>query len=227
MKRVAILIAVLMSLGFLTTIVIAWTLAIRTDVSGAPRLNTRTGLGTLGYYSPGDSVAWIFTSVQYGGLLELSASNRGHLRELAVDRMVDEREVPAWSTMRRGDPTGATNAFYIEQGFGWPALAMAQRYRYTRDESGSQQIDVNALHLPPDLRRFGPGEYVPIRLIWKGAAINSALFGWIYFCLLAFPGIVVRARRARRGRCGSCGYDLRATPRGRCPECGSAIVNSA
>jgi rRNA maturation endonuclease Nob1 len=63
-------------------------------------------------------------------------------------------------------------------------------------------------------------------LIWKGAAINSALFGWMYFCVLAFPGIVIRARRKRRGRCSDCGYDLRATPHGNCPECGTAIAKS-
>jgi hypothetical protein len=124
------LIAILLLLGFLTTIAIAWTLAVRTDVSGAPRLNARTGLGTLGYYSPRDSVAWIFTSVQYSGVLEMSSANRGHQDELTVDRMVEEREVPDWSTMRSGDSMGTTSAFYIEQGFGWPALAMAQRYRY-------------------------------------------------------------------------------------------------
>lgn len=224
MKRLAILIAILFLLGFLTTIAISWMLAIRTDVSGAPRINASTGLGALGFYSSDQGTAWVFTSVQDSGVVELSAANRGRQAELKVDRMVNEREVPSWSTMRSGDPAGA-NAFYIEQGFGWPALAMTQRYRYSRAADGSQQLDVNALHLPPDLRRFGPGEYVPIRLIWRGALVDTALFGWIYFCVLAFPGIMIRSRRKRRGRCSSCGYDLRATPHGKCPECGTAAAS--
>src|SRR5262245_25164628 len=120
MKRIGLLIAILVLLGFLTTVGVSWAFAIRTDVSGAPRVNSRTGLGTLGYYSADQDAAWIFTSVQESGVTELSASNRGKQVELKVDRMVAEREVPAWSTMRRGDPAGV-NAFYIEQAFGWPA----------------------------------------------------------------------------------------------------------
>lgn len=62
---------------------------------------------------------------------------------------------------------------------------------------------------------------LPWRPIWRGLAVNTAIFAAAWAPLLVFPGAIRRAHRRRRGLCPRCGYDLRALPEGApCPECG-------
>lgn len=230
MKRILKSMAGFLLLGLVTTVAVAWACAIRADVQGAPRLNSRSGLGMTEYFSPEQGTAWVFSAARTSGLMQITAINHGpHPGDgsgsVAADRVAYRGEVPAWSTMRRGDSIGIFNAIFIEEAAGWPMLAMAQRHRFGQ-QPGPATVDVDGLHLPPDLRRFGPGHYLPLRLIWPGTLIDSAIFGWFYFAIFAFPGIVVRSRRKRRGACPRCGYDLSGAQHDKCPECGVARVPS-
>jgi len=66
---------------------------------------------------------------------------------------------------------------------------------------------------------------LPVRPVWPGVAMNSALFGVAAFGAIELTAwgwrAGVRLVRGRRGHCPSCAYDLRGI-RGRCPECGRA-----
>jgi hypothetical protein len=60
---------------------------------------------------------------------------------------------------------------------------------------------------------------LPLRPVWSGFAIDSAIYGAALWVLCLGPVTGRRLFRWRRGACTRCGYDLRGT-RGRCPECG-------
>jgi hypothetical protein len=51
--------------------------------------------------------------------------------------------------------------------------------------------------------------------------------GWLLFCMVIRPAIVVELRKtvvAWRFLCGRCGYDLRGHKHEHCPECGAAVT---
>jgi hypothetical protein len=59
--------------------------------------------------------------------------------------------------------------------------------------------------------------------MWRGFAINSALFSVAWAILLFVPLLTYRrlrtSRRHRRGLCTACAYDTKGQD-GPCPECG-------
>ncbi|MCK4873483.1 MAG: hypothetical protein KAS72_12215 [Phycisphaerales bacterium] len=65
-----------------------------------------------------------------------------------------------------------------------------------------------------------PGNIVPLSPIWVGLTANSVCYGLLFF--LAFLGGKHGRRfaRRRRGRCPLCAYDLRGELDAGCPECG-------
>jgi hypothetical protein len=69
-------------------------------------------------------------------------------------------------------------------------------------------------------------ECLPVRPLWPGFAINTALYSTVWWLLLFAPLPLFRAARRRlrvsRGMCASCAYNLKGSPEGPCPECGHA-----
>jgi hypothetical protein len=66
---------------------------------------------------------------------------------------------------------------------------------------------------------------LPYLPIWKGIAINTAIYALAWHTLLFSSRAFVRRRRRRAGRCARCGYDLVGVPRPLCPECGTPCDN--
>lgn len=222
MSRLAIRLLAFGLLGLLTTIVVCWVLSLRTDWRTGPRRNFGTGLFMLEFPAPAQNTTWTFFPITQWGVLQISAGNSGpdvpgnDSGYPPAERMAEDHEVPTWSVMRRGDPRGVFDAVYLEQGFGFPMLAMAQQFRWT----SAATPDVDGLPVPKGFRSLGPGEWVPTRFIPAGVAIDSAVYGWLWFAVLMFPGIVLRSVRHWRRVCLGCGYDLRHARHDRCPECG-------
>jgi len=225
MKRIAKRALVFLALGCLTTLIIAWGIALRVDVNGAPRHNRNSGLGMTGVWNPAQQTVWTFNLQPSVGYAQMSLSNRGQeppggFETVPAQTMIDLAQAPAWSTIRRGDAQGFFGVFYIEQAFGWPFHAMAQRHRFPRDPSQSNSAD--GLALPTSVMRFATGRHLPLRVIWPGFLGDAVVFAWMWYAVTAFPMVLVRSRRRKRGACPSCGYDVRYTPDSPCPECGAA-----
>lgn len=67
-----------------------------------------------------------------------------------------------------------------------------------------------------------PERLLPIMPIWSGLAINSAVYGSLFFACGKGGAAMVRKLRRKPGQCRRCGYSLDGIPSGKpCPECGS------
>jgi hypothetical protein len=73
---------------------------------------------------------------------------------------------------------------------------------------GGVTLDAFTLPIRPHLIRF---------------TLNVALWSGAWWLVLRVVPTVRRSRRFRRGLCPACGYDLCGSPGDRCPECGRAI----
>ncbi len=65
--------------------------------------------------------------------------------------------------------------------------------------------------------------YVPTGFLARGVAIDSAAFAVAWWLALLAPGRVGAALRRRRGQCLACGYSLAGNTSGVCPECGGTV----
>jgi hypothetical protein len=69
------------------------------------------------------------------------------------------------------------------------------------------------------------GSVIPGRPIWPGFAINTVFYAAILWVLFAAPFALRRWRRIKRGLCPKCGYDLRGSATtNACPECGVTVT---
>ena len=71
------------------------------------------------------------------------------------------------------------------------------------------------------------GQYIAIPLLpagW-GLALNTGLYGAVWFAGFSAGQLAIRRLRRHRGECEWCRYDLRGLSRNRCPECGRAVTD--
>jgi hypothetical protein len=225
MMRFAMACAAFLALGFATTVGVAWGIAIRTDPRGVPRLHLETGTAMSGYYSPAHNAVWRFVTRAEVGMFEITgvtlgtAPDWGPTEAVPAERQVDESAVPAWSFIASRAPQAVEPVYSVERATGWPLPAGVMRL--TSDLHTGKRLGADSLRLPRDLQRFGPGIHLPVRVLWRGALLDSVFFAWAWFAVLSFPVIIRRAWRRRRGTCPTCAYDLRGSFEGVCPECGS------
>ena len=106
---------------------------------------------------------------------------------------------------------------------GWPAHSMRDLVVHPRaHRTASHQCGWRvAKAIASDL-------YLPLRPIWPGFAVNTVFYAAVLWFLWMTPFAVRRwwgGRRIRRGLCPKCGYDLRGSPphADACPECGARL----
>ncbi len=68
---------------------------------------------------------------------------------------------------------------------------------------------------------WGDRPPIPLQLLWVGFVINTIFYAAVVWLLMLGPFTARRIVRRRRGRCIRCGYDLRGTEHEACPECGA------
>ncbi len=61
---------------------------------------------------------------------------------------------------------------------------------------------------------------LPLHPVWGGLALNTLIWGSVWFAGVSGVGAAKRGWRRRRQRCVGCGYDLRGAASVQCPECG-------
>ncbi len=120
----------------------------------------------------------------------------------------------------RDDGSGVLTSDTLAQG--WPLAALWCEFPdYNAVEGGillSRQAVPNSYVVMEHVLAFRP--------IWRGFAVNAAIYGFAWLAILLAPGAIRRTYRRRHNRCTACGYDLRGSADARCPECGVARANA-
>jgi hypothetical protein len=100
---------------------------------------------------------------------------------------------------------------------GWPCKSL--RGAVLRFYGSGTLVKVELIHLVEWVEL----EWLPLRPIWPGVAINTVFYAAVLWLLFAAPFALRKWRRIRRGLCPKCGYDLRNRPidSAVCPECGA------
>lgn len=217
-----------LALGAATTIAIAWTLAGTTDIILHPgdvtfRRSPRAIWSVQEYQSLGArSESWTPFAWPSDELDATEESLRSAAKwSASMPRVIATADLADSS----GDPVAI-----IEHARGWPLIAL-----------GSARINrVAALHAPTSTNEmyavWGLPLWssqtatwdidlidLPLRPLFPGFYLNTALFASLWWAALFFRPLR-RRRRIARGQCPACAYSLAGLPAGadKCPECGTA-----
>jgi hypothetical protein len=153
-------------------------------------------------------------------------------RSVSFAPVIDENEyealVPQWSVM--ADPRIDESEFQwftvrdswrkqVEHACGWPCLALRLEYRSI---GRRLEYKTHFIRVPTSLRGTNTRAHVPITPVFPGFAINTIFYAAVLWVLYAAPGSVRRWRRRRRGLCPACAYPVGQSPT--CTECGKPIT---
>lgn len=238
-QRLAALVATGGILGMATTVLVAWMLAVfphkqqfepticlpfvppnNQNTYQPPYLDRSTSVGRAIVIA--SSYHAIFT--QHGEFLpDLPQS----LLSKSTDKPLEEL-IPSWAVVdaRRAiemnvDASPGVRRFV--NATGWPLLAMV----YVMDNANPTRVfrvTSGGVVTSEWLSRLtgSPGTVfnLPFRVLWKGAAVDTATFGAIWSIVLFASGRLRRRLRVHRGLCPRCAYDLKDQRNSGCPECG-------
>jgi hypothetical protein len=206
-------------LGFVTSVVIAWALALgalhvpcRNDILD---FHTRTrGLLT-------GNLVWFTGYRQLFFFRPVTGLVGGGTPTLVP--------VPRWVIVHPDDPPAQDMLIAVASG--WPCLSMAGvhdlpgpgRGRLTGSAVWLDSLDFEKLFFkwPRGVR------VVPLRPLARGSALNTLLYAAAWWPLLFGLGAARRKFRRRAGRCPRCRYDLTGNTTGVCPECGSPAASAS
>jgi len=92
-----------------------------------------------------------------------------------------------------------------------------------RSSASGQREYVHAWLLPKRLQFFQRRgvEFLPIRPLWPGFAVNTVFYATTLWLLACGPFVLRRFIRIRRGLCPACAYPM--GPSEVCSECGKAL----
>jgi hypothetical protein len=235
-------IPLVLALGLITTVAVAWGLALFRTIPMYPR--TR-----IGAFMRWDQ-AWNVAEAPITGVLdrwwgELSdtptleerktqapaaiSAATSEISAIAAERpgIAAITRPPSWGTFAQPSPPPLELDIGADTAFGWPRVCLwhSATSRYNQATSSVTGGTLHGGLLVRGEISVRGHDYLalPLRPIWSGLAANTVLYAALWWLLLFIPGIARIRLRARRGACTACGYDLRATsPGSPCPECGSS-----
>ena len=218
MKRWTLRISLMLILGVVTTVGVAWGLAVgpRPNLEGGKLVFTAT------------------TPVWYGGYYAQAGAREIHWFPLWLnpERSVDlvEKELRAgaevidpsfWSRVNAFDATFLEDNWFsedllvVDESYGWPGYALEFSFSIEPDRS-----DDSLWTLHHGAWNIAEGLYLPVRPIFPGFIINTVLYAAIWFVLIFGWRAHLRLVRRWQGYCPMCKYDVRGDMEQGCPECG-------
>lgn len=222
---------ILAALGLVTTIVVAWALALYVERDWG----TMRGFGRQLDPARGEPRGAI-SGARYSGPgmieMDIEISNE-NLIPPGTSTPTPEEVLPGWvlDWIQARHPAGlrAYSPFQAREAidaFGWPMLALSSisRGEFT---DGWHNARSGVLELPAvvanslRVKKKPPG--VPCRPLSVGIVVDTLAFGAAWGMLRYGVPAMVRWLRPRAHHCWKCRYDLRGlAPDSRCPECGAA-----
>ena len=205
-KRVLWHVAIaLIPLGGVTSVVVAWVCAIAGPA----------------YQSEQDAGAWLFVPPPDWPTKPMFRAFRPGL---------GRDELSAMSFVRGRDDGHAQKVVRV----GFPARCLTSRAADYRDFARQQIVHVEGttpldrgLSPPARLPLREPGRALPVRPIWEGLALNTALYALLWGPVFAAMGMAQRYRPYCRGLCPNCRYNRKADYSQPCPECGHGMEHPA
>jgi len=240
-------ITIVMVLGAVTTILVAWSFAIwkkvpmyaGTPAASLPRPRSYTFVAWDRPWQANEITGFGFDDIWW---LDLHADNPGEDPATLVANSRAERasrqagprfahvvysdNPPPWGTFGREHPP-PENLIGSDTAYGWPLPCMwyqvvGQKYFFLL-EGNTEYGDFiyGAWFLGGQLDSVSH-DYtaIPLRPMWKPLLVNVGFYALIWWLLLFAPGRLRRALRRQRGACPQCGYALRGELAQGCPECG-------
>lgn len=248
-RRTACTVALCLIGGLITTVLVAWSLALWKEVSWdkhTSRVRASRDLDPAAGESEGRVRVERFTafgSVFYEGALLPPAGSVGSFSTstslspgtLPLVDPLPEEIVPAWirpvvAPWTRG--VKEPNSTYVDAR-GWPLLALHCRYDIDRSTGKLIAKTRGGIELGGKIITKGSwygGGYppsLPLTVRWVGVVGNTAFYGGS-MAMLVFGAMTTRRFiRHRRGLCIGCGYELAGTTGPTCPECGRDLATNS
>ena len=221
-KRIMWRAATAVVFGGLTTVAVAWTCAVWTDL-GTGRAWTEV------YRAPGASDRFVFVQ-------QFVALGAAHIEQQDEPLGILGRSLLGTGIQSRGFSSGGTRPVTVVDARGWPFQALRCQFDASVNRrTGRGTIERLEYGMPLESTASsaaGPlrdAKVLPFGLISAGFAADTLFYGGTWFAMLilgAVPMWLRTVNRRRRGECEQCGYDLRGHSGGggggMCPECGVA-----
>lgn len=219
MIRLFINIFILLLLGTIVNVAVAWGCAIRWEGGNS---------GEIRYGSTVDEtmdILWVIHGKLWLGTSSFSVQGHPGYPAEITKKMTAEQAAPYWLNWKQLEVTDNPNLINPSDviAHGLPVRSLLRLDDSRLDESESV-FKTGIVKTFPDWMR-GPEStfsetHLPIKPIWPGFIANSLIYSWL-FMLGQLEIISLRKRRRRkRGLCIKCAYDLRGTAHVVCPECG-------
>jgi hypothetical protein len=238
-ERYLVQIAFFLAAGVIATIAVAWACAAWSRQHAWPAVPAAYGRKPEASFAPptADDLARLSANGYPATQQRAPWPLRGELRVGVLEFVglgIDHR-----CLCRTTPGLGPTQTLSCAVDAGWPARCLSGWYWQNppdanRIQSGfwgapvcervgaEKRIYVDACALPGELGllRFGTGRMLPLRPLWRGLALDIAVWAVLLWLVTLGPFEIRRLARQASGRCLRCGYDLRGEAVSGCPECG-------
>ena len=203
MKKRSVKIVVLLIIGAVVNIAVAWACQLKFESS--PPLPVDSEHQFRG---------WELWSSNALGAQEIGTAIGGSSEYIAS---LEQGEPPAWSRLRQLPIYEKLDPVVLQgdRAFGLPVLSVW----YGLD---TKRALGTSLVLSREVTGCLPYRNLAVTPIWPGFAINTVFYAAVLWLVSLAPFTLRRVIRRKRGACIKCGYDLRGSSGGGgvCPECG-------